>query len=91
VEANRTRGQGSRRAVAPSNDDDDDDDDESTVVISYGYSLRQSGLRPNTCCDCRFEGLSLVTVVCFPAEVSVKGRSLVQGSPTDCDVSLYVI
>jgi hypothetical protein len=26
VEANSTGGQGSRRAVAPSNDDDDDDD-----------------------------------------------------------------
>jgi hypothetical protein len=28
VEANSTGGQGSRRAVAPSDDDDDDDDDE---------------------------------------------------------------
>jgi hypothetical protein len=27
VEANSTGGQGSRRAVAPSDDDDDDDDD----------------------------------------------------------------
>jgi hypothetical protein len=28
VEANSTGGQGSRRAVAPSDDDDDDDDDD---------------------------------------------------------------
>jgi hypothetical protein len=29
VEANSTGGQGSRRAVAPTDDDDDDDDDKS--------------------------------------------------------------
>jgi hypothetical protein len=33
VEANSTGGQGSRRAVAPSNDDDDDDDD--TCVYAH--------------------------------------------------------
>jgi hypothetical protein len=33
VEANSTEGQGSRRAVAPSDDDDDDDDDKGICGI----------------------------------------------------------
>ena len=35
--------------------------------------------------------LSVVSVVCCQVEVSATGRSLVQRSPTDCDVSFYVI
>ena len=30
--------------------------------------------------------LSVVTVMCFQVKVSATGRSLVQGSPTDCSV-----
>jgi hypothetical protein len=37
AEANSTEGQGSRRAVAPSDDDDDDDDDDD--VNSHTYFL----------------------------------------------------
>jgi hypothetical protein len=33
VEANSTGGQGSRRAVAPSDDDDDDDDDDLPCMV----------------------------------------------------------
>jgi hypothetical protein len=36
VEANSTGGQGSRRAVAPSDDDDDDNDDELHYLASWG-------------------------------------------------------
>jgi hypothetical protein len=32
-----------------------------------------------------------MSVVCFQAEVSATGRFLVQMSPIDCGVSLYVI
>ena len=32
-------------------------------------------------------GMHVCCVVCCQAEVSVTGRSLAQGSPTDCDVS----
>jgi hypothetical protein len=42
VEANSTGGQGSRRAVAPSDDDDDDDDD------IYVFSLHKKIIRGNT-------------------------------------------
>jgi hypothetical protein len=35
--------------------------------------------------------LSLVSVVCCQVEVSATGWSLVQRSPADCGVSLYVI
>jgi hypothetical protein len=35
--------------------------------------------------------VSLVGVVCCQVEVFATGRSLVQRSPTDCDVSLCVI
>ena len=35
--------------------------------------------------------LSFVSVLCRQVEVSVMGRSLVQRSPSDCDVSLCVI
>jgi hypothetical protein len=34
--------------------------------------------------------LSFVNAVCCQVEVSATGRSLVQRSPTDCGVSLYV-
>ena len=33
--------------------------------------------------------LSVVSVVCCQVEVSASGRSLVQRSPTECDVSEY--
>jgi len=51
------------------------------------------GLRPLACWDCVFESrrghgcLSLVNVVCCQVDVSAVGRSLVQRSRTDCDVS----
>ena len=35
--------------------------------------------------------LCLVSVVCCQVEVSSTGRSIIQRSPTDCDVSLCVI
>ena len=35
--------------------------------------------------------LSVVSVVCCQVEVSATGRSLVQGSPTDCVMFLFVI
>jgi hypothetical protein len=41
VEANSTGGQGSRRAVAPSDDDDDDDDD---VIISLNDGEGKLGI-----------------------------------------------
>ena len=47
-------------------------------------------LRPLACWDCGFESrrghvcLSVVIVVSCQVEVSAKGRSLVQGIPTDC-------
>ena len=55
------------------------------------------GLRPIACWDCGVESrwmhrcLSLVSVACSQVVVSTMGRSLVQGSPTDCGVSLCVI
>jgi hypothetical protein len=51
------------------------------------------GLFPFAYWDCGFESLgghgclSLVSVVCCQVEVSALGGSLVQGSPTECDVS----
>jgi hypothetical protein len=51
------------------------------------------GLQPLACWDCGFESrrghgcLSLVSAVCCQVEVSAKGRSLVQRSPTECGVS----
>jgi hypothetical protein len=39
VEANSTGGQGSLRAVAPSDDDDDDDDDEEEEEESVLYNI----------------------------------------------------
>jgi hypothetical protein len=40
VEANSTGGQGSRRAVAPSDDDDDDDDDnDDDIRLEVKYPL----------------------------------------------------
>jgi hypothetical protein len=53
------------------------------------------GLRHLTCWDCGFEShqgngfLSLATVVFFQAEVSATGRSLMQGSHTDCIIECY--
>jgi hypothetical protein len=35
--------------------------------------------------------VSVVSVVFYQVEVSAMGRSLVQSSPTDCDMSLSVI
>ena len=35
--------------------------------------------------------MSVVSVVCCLVEISATSRSLVQRSPTDCDVSLCVI
>jgi hypothetical protein len=57
------------------------------------------GPRSLASCDCGYESrqgirsLSFVNVVCCQVEVSAKGRSLVQRSPTDCIVcvSLSVI
>jgi len=55
------------------------------------------GLRPLASWDCGFESrrghrcLSLVSVVCCHIKVSVKGRSLVQRSPTECVLCLNVI
>jgi hypothetical protein len=51
------------------------------------------GLRPLAYWDCGFESrrehgcLSVVSVVCCQVEVSASGWSLVQRSPTECDVS----
>ena len=51
------------------------------------------GLRPLACWDCGFEShlgqgcLSPVSVVCSQVEASVSGRSLVQGDPTECDMT----
>jgi hypothetical protein len=65
------------------------------IVSEYWYTGRavcSVGLRPFGCWDCGFESrrrhgcLSLVSVVCCQVEVSVTGRSLVQGSPTECAV-----
>jgi hypothetical protein len=39
----------------------------------------------------RGKDMSLVSVLCCQVKVSQKGRSLVQGSPTGCDMSLWVI
>jgi len=51
------------------------------------------GLRPLACWDCAFESLrgqgclSVLSVVCCQVEVSAAGWSLVQRSPTECEVS----
>jgi hypothetical protein len=61
VEANSTGGQGSRRAVAPSDDDDDDDDDEDyddddddemnvTHNTLYSYNVCITYQQPNDSC-----------------------------------------
>jgi hypothetical protein len=39
VEANSTGGQGSRRAVAPSDDDDNDDDDDDVSNLYLGQRV----------------------------------------------------
>jgi hypothetical protein len=39
VEANSTKGQGSHRAVAPSDDDDDDDDDDRVSKLQHECNL----------------------------------------------------
>ena len=55
------------------------------------------GVRLIACWDCGFEScrghgcLFVVSVMCCQLELSATGRSLVQRSPTDCVVSLYVI
>jgi hypothetical protein len=40
VEANSTAGQGSRKAVVPSDDDDDDDDDGTVDISDYNNKGR---------------------------------------------------
>jgi hypothetical protein len=53
----------------------------------------QHGLRPLACWDCGFESYgrhgcqSPVNVVCCQVEVCASGWSLIQSSPTECDVS----
>ena len=53
-------------------------------------AVEGEGLLPLDCWDCGFEShcrhesFSLVFVVCCQVEVSATGRSLVEGSPTDC-------
>jgi hypothetical protein len=50
------------------------------------------GLQPLACWDCGFESrrghgcLSVVSVVCCQIEISATDRSLVQRSPTECDL-----
>jgi hypothetical protein len=64
-----------------------------------GHAVESVGLQPLACWDCGVgfesrrpnECLSLVNIVCCHVEVSATGRSLVQGSPNDCDASLGVI
>ena len=65
-----------------------------TIIFKGIYSLHcrsqwPHGLRPLTCWDCGFEShrMSVVSVVCCQVEVSARAESLVQRSPTDCDVS----
>jgi hypothetical protein len=73
------------------------------TMRKFGYRRRRDISRlykrmwPIACWDCGFESrrgygyLSVVSVVCCKVEVSATGRSLVQRSPTDCDLSLCVI
>jgi len=55
-------------------------------------AVQRVGLRLLACWDCGFESrwgywcLSLVSVVCCQVEVSASGLSLVQRSPTECDL-----
>ena len=57
---------------------------------SSGRAFYSIGLRPLACWNLGFEScwaygcLSLVKVTCCQVEVSAKGRSLVQRSPTVC-------
>ena len=61
-------------------------------IYIYIY-IRGVRLQPFACWACGFEShwghgwLSLVSVVCCQVEVPASGRSPVQGSPTECDVS----
>ena len=41
MEANSTGGQGSRRAVAPSDDDDDDNDERFVLLIAINHALNR--------------------------------------------------
>jgi hypothetical protein len=52
VEANSTGGQGSRRAVAPSDDDDDDDNDDDCTQLSRpgAWNLCTRALEPANSC-----------------------------------------
>jgi hypothetical protein len=60
-------------------------------------STQTEGLWPLACCHCGFKFhqghgcLSFRNVASCQIEVSATGRSLVQRSPTECDVSLCVI
>jgi len=61
-----------------------------------GRAVQNVGLRPLACCSCGFESrrrhgcLSLASIMCCQVEVSAPGWSLVQTSPTECDVSKWV-
>jgi hypothetical protein len=66
-------------------------------AVPSGLAVKGVGLRLIACRHCGFEShrkhgcLSLVKVVCFQIEVFKTGWSLVQGSPTRCDVSVCVL
>ena len=58
------------------------------IIITWSICV---GLRPLACWDCGFESrreaLMYLVNVEFEIEVSAIGRSLFQGSPTECAVS----
>jgi len=70
---------------------------EKAMADPSGRAVQGVGLPPLACWDCGFESrrghesLSVVSVACCQGEVSVTSWSLVQRSPTDCSVSLFVI
>ena len=53
-----------------------------------GHAVLGVGLQPLACCDCVFKSRRVHRrlSVCYQAEVSASGLSLVQISPTECDV-----
>ena len=58
-------------------------------IISWDKRFQwPSGLRRGSGRLLALRALSLVSVLCCQVEASATGRSLVQGSPTDCCVSL---
>ena len=66
---------------------------QTTLTLCRCQWPRGVGLRPLACWNCGFESrrghgcLSLVSVVCCQVEVYASGWSLIQRSPTECDVS----